>query len=224
MPKFYYAFLFLVGCAPAGVQMPVSQTTPQPQLAQTLIDSTALRRPLHLVFSWNFTEENARFSGRGSTRVEPPYKARLDLFGPRGETYLAAAAVGDELRLPENVNPALRSVVPPIALLWTALGVLRAPEGSRLELTEQRGDTLVVGYGRADEHWRFRAVQGRLQYAEWNGPNSGRRTVELRGSGAHRLPAVAVYRDWAAFRELTLTLEEVNEAAGFPPETWTPGL
>ena len=114
-------------------------------------------------------------------------------------------------------------MVPPVALLWSALGVLRAPVGATLELTHQSGDTLTVGYVRENERWRFRSVAGRLQYAEWNGPNAGRRTVELRGDGGHRLPAVAVYRDWQAFRELTLTLEQVNEAAPFSPDTWYPG-
>lgn len=213
----------LAACAPAAVQTPGPQGPPQPQLAQQLITATALQRPLQIVFAWTFTEENARFSGRGATRVEPPYRARLDLFGPRGETYLAAAAVGDTLRLPPNMATQLRSIVPPVALLWTALGVLRAPEGATLNSTAQRGDTLVLGYNRGDERWSFRSVAGRLQYAEWNGPNSGRRTVELRGTGAFSLPAVAVYRDWAAFRELTLTLEQANEAASFPADIWFPG-
>lgn len=172
------------------------------------------------MFAWTFSEQSARFNGRGSTRVEPPYRARLDLFGPRGETYLAAATVGDELRLPPNM-PA--NLIPPVALLWSAMGVLRVPEGATLELTHQSGDTLTVGYARAEERWRFRAVQGRLQYVEWNGPGAGRRTVELRGAAAHGLPQVAVYRDWAAFRELTLTLEQVNEVQAFPPDTWYPG-
>jgi hypothetical protein len=215
--------LALAGCASAPEQVPGPQTAPEPALAAALVDSTALRRPLHLVFSWTFTEENARFSGRGSTRVQPPHFARLDLFGPRGETYLAAAAVGDELRLPPALPDAMRSVVPPVALLWSALGVLRAPAGATLDLTRVAGDTTTVGYSRGAERWRFRALRGRLQYVEWNGPDAGRRTVELRGTGAHNLPAVAVYRDWAAFRELTLTLEQVNEAGVFPPETWQPG-
>lgn len=223
MLKQLLPLLFVGACAPATVQPPAAHDPPQPQMAQQLIDSTALRRPLHIVFSWTFTEENARFSGRGSTRVEPAYRARLDLFGPRGETYLAAAAVRDSLRLPPNMAPGLRSIVPPIALLWTALGVLRAPEGSTLTATVRRGDTLVVGYAREDERWSFRSVAGRLQYAEWNGPGSGRRTVELRGTGAFNLPAVAVYRDWAAFRELTLTLDQANEAASFPADIWFPG-
>lgn len=222
IPARMLLLLTLAGCGATNTP-PAPQAPPQPQLAQQLADSTALRRPLHLVFAWTFNEENARFSGRGSTRVEPPYKARLDLFGPRGETYLSAAAVGDELRLPPNLPPALAAIMPPTPLMWSALGVLRAPEGASLELTHQSGDTLIVGYGRGDEHWRFRSIRGRLQYVEWNGPNAGRRSVELRGEGSHRLPSVAVYRDWQAFRELTMTLEQANEAASFPPDTWYPG-
>ena len=221
MRKRFALLLLLTGCAPAAVQAP-ADGPPQPQLAQQLVDSSALERPLRLVFSWNYTEENARFSGRGATRVEPPYKARLDLFGPRGETYLSAAAVDDELRLPAGMAPGLRAMVPPIALLWTALSVLRAPEGATLASTQHRGDTLIVAYTRDQERWSFRAVGGRLQYAEWTGPQSGRKTVELRGSAAHNLPAVAVYRDWPAFRELTLTLDQVNEVASFPEDTWHP--
>jgi hypothetical protein len=215
--------LLLAGCAATGRTLPEAQSPPDPRIAQAVIDSTAIRQALHLVFSWNFTEENARFSGRGSTRVQRPYHARLDLFGPRGETYLAAAAVGDELRLPPTLPPAMKTVVPPVALLWSALGVVRAPAGATLDLTAQSGDTTVIGYVRENERWRFRVVRGRLQYAEWNGPGAGKRTVELRGSAANSLPGVAVYRDWQAFRELTLTLEQVNEAAEFPPETWQPG-
>ena len=215
--------VLLAGCASTSNVPPAHQTPLQPQLAQQLIDSTAVRRPLHLVFSWTYSDESARFAGRGSTRIEPSYKARLDLFGPRGETYLAAAAVGDELRLPPTLPAGLASIIPPPALLWSGLGVLRAPEGASLELTHQSGDTLTVGYGRGEEHWRFRSIGGRLQYAEWNGPNAGRRTITLRGTGAHGLPAVAVYRDLQAFRELTLTLEQVNEASPFPPDTWYPG-
>jgi hypothetical protein len=224
------ASIFLIAallgsCASAGLPPePPGQSAPDSGVAQAVIDSTTLRRPLHIVFAWTFTEQNARFSGQGAARVQPPYYARLDLFGPRGETYLAAAAAGDSLRLPPALNPAMRAVIPPVALLWSALGVLRAPEGAALDLTRQAGDTTVVGYSRGDERWRFRAVRGKLQYAEWNGPDAGRRTVELRGVGAQGLPAVAVYRDWAAFRELTLTLERANEVAAFPPETWQPGF
>jgi hypothetical protein len=35
------------------------------------------------------------------------------------------------------------------------------------------------------------------------------------------MPAESVYRDWAAFRELNTTLEQVNESSAFPPDTWT---
>lgn len=193
---------------------------PIPQLAQNLVDSTAIRRPLHLIFSWTFTEQSARFTGKGSTRVEPQYKARLDLFGPRGETYLAAAAIGDELRLPPGA-PA--NLIPPVGLLWSAMGVFRPPPGATLESTHQTGDTLTLGYSLANERWRFRSIRGRLQYVEWNGPG-GLREVKLEGEMRHGLPKIAVYRDHTAFRELSLTLDQVNEAAPFPPDIWDPRI
>ena len=194
----------------------------QPQLAQQLIEATTPRAPIHAVFAWSLTaENNARFSGRGSLRMAPHYMARQDLFGPRGETLLASAVVGDEVRFPPNVADFVREMMPPVALSWAVAGVLRPPAAATLELTSQSGDTVTLGYARGDEHWRFRAVQNQLEYAEWTGAN-GRHTVTLTGPRNSGLPQVAVYRDLRAFRELTLTLEKVNEAAPFPADIWQP--
>jgi hypothetical protein len=113
-----------------------------------------------------------------------------------------------------------QDLLPPVSLMWGTIGVLRPAPGAELELTRQTGDTLVIGYGRGEEHWRYKLVAGRVRHVEWNGPGSGRRTVEMRGAAAYRLASEAVYRDWAAFRELKLTLEQVNESSSFPPETW----
>ncbi len=188
-----------------------------PQLAQQVIDSTAPRRPLRVVFSWSYKDESMRFSGRGALRVEPPYKARTDLFGPRGETLMRSVVIADTLQVPPGVPEGL---LPPVSLGWATMGVLRPEPGARLELTAVNGDTLTIGYVRDNEHWRYRLIGGRMRYAEWQGPGASKRSIELRGSSSNGLPAEAVYRDWAAFRELTTTVEEVNESASFPPETW----
>lgn len=158
-----------------------------------------------------------RFSGRGAARVEPPYKARTDLFGPRGETLLRSVVIGDQISIPPGLP---QDLLPPVALGWATMGILRAPAGSTLELTRTNGDTLTIGYGRAQEHWRFRFIGGRMRYAEWQGPAASKRTVELKGETKFGLPAQANYRDWAAFRELTITVEEVNESPAFPLDTW----
>jgi hypothetical protein len=158
-----------------------------------------------------------RFNGRGALRVEPPYRGRTDLFGPRGETLLRSVVIGDEVQLPAGVPEGL---IPPVALGWAQMGVVRAPAGAQLELTRMSGDTLTIGYVLDKEHWRFRLVGGQLRYAEWEGPGAGRKSVELRGQSSHGLPKESVYKDWAAFRELTTTVEEINESASFPPDTW----
>jgi len=77
-------------------------------------------------------------------------------------------------------------------------------------------------YRDAGEQWRFELVAGRLRRAEWIRSDGARQTVELKGEGAFRLPREAVYRDWAAYTELTLTLDEVEPVDAFPPETWSP--
>jgi hypothetical protein len=188
-----------------------------PQLAQQAVDSTAPTRPLRIIYSWSYQDESMRFSGRGSLRVEPPYRGRTDLFGPRGETLVRSVVIGDEMEIPAGLP---QGVLPPVSLMWSTIGVLRAPVGAGLELTRQSGDTLVIGYGQDEEHWRYKLVGGRVRHAEWNGPRASRRTVEMRGTADFRLPREVVYRDWAAFRELKLTLEEVHESTPFPPETW----
>ena len=208
----------MAGCASAGGEVPDGEIVGT--YADEASRSTVPERPLHIVFAWSLQEREARFSGEGVARFEPPARARLDLFGPRGETVLAAALVELELRLPPGVTDA---PLPPPALLWSALGIFRAPEGATLVGTRRDGSRTTLVYEAGAQRWRFELEDGRLRSAEWTGPGQGRRTVELGGAGSHGLPANATYRDWPAFTELKLTLEEANEVDGFPSDTWTPG-
>ncbi len=194
----------------------------QPVLREVETDAvraTAPGPPLRIVFDWTVREADARFAGRGVARVQGPYHARLDLFGPRGEGYLSAAVVDDDLRLP--VSPA--AALPPAPLLWSVLGVFRPPAGAALVATTREGESARLEYERDGGRWAFELVGGRLRRAEWNRPDGGRYTVELKGDGPSGLPQRAVYRDWAAFTELTLELDEVERVESFPPEIWTPG-
>lgn len=183
------------------------------------VAGTALDQPLHVLFSWTLNEPDGRFSGRGATRLQPPSRARLDLFGPRGEAYLTAALVDMELRLPRGAPD---TALPPPALLWAALGVFRPPPDARLTGTAREGESTRLDYARDDERWTFRLEAGRLRSAEWV-RRDGRRTVELEGETQHGLPRRTVYRDWPAFRELRLTVDEVNESEGFLDEIWRIG-
>jgi hypothetical protein len=212
--------LATAGCASGGASAGPQAGPPVQEYATEAERATAPAQPLHIVFSWSLQERDGRFSGRGSTRMEPPGRARLDLFGPRGETYLSAALVDTVLRLPPNVQDA---PLPPAGLLWAALGIFRPPAGARLTGSARTGATTRLDYARGEERWTFRLEGDQLRYAEWVGPGDGRRTVELEGSGANRIPQRAVYRDWPAFRELRLTLEEVNATNGFPADIWEIG-
>jgi hypothetical protein len=184
------------------------------------VAATAPERPLHILFSWSLQEQDGRFSGKGSTRLEPPQRARVDLFGPRSEAYLSAALVEMDLRLPPGVQDV---PLPPPALFWAALGVFRPPAGARLTGSAKQGTTLRLDYAQGEERWSFRFESEKLRHAEWTGPGEGRRTVELEGAAEYDLPRQASYRDWRAFRELRLTLDEASETNGFPADIWTIG-
>lgn len=212
------AALGIGACAPkAGeIRGPASYA-----LEQEAIAATAPEIPLQIVFDWTAREREARYSGRGAARVQPPYRARLDLFGPRGERYLSAALVDGDLRVPTGVA---RDLVPPAPLLWSVLGVFTPPSGATLAASDEREGRIRLEYrGAAGDRWRFEIVEGRLRTAEWTSANGARHSVELSGDAPAGLPRVAVYRDWAGFNELTMTLDDVEHVEPFPPEIWEPG-
>lgn len=217
------AALLLAACATGGAR--VAPAAPGTQPPDTLLvraaeDSTAPRVPVRIRFDWKLTDRDARFSGRGAARVAPPYHARLDLFGPRGETYLVAGLVDMDLRLPPGASA--DAPVPPPAFLWSSLGVFRPPAAPLVAARQGADGTLDLEFSRGEDHWRFTFVHYRLRHAEWTGA-TGRQTVEIDAGGPLGLPGKAVYRDWTAFRELTLTLDQADEVDAFPSGIWTPG-
>lgn len=189
------------------------------EVEREAIEATVPDRPLRVVFDWRVLERDARFTGKGVARVQPPYHARLDLFGPRGESYLSAAAVDGELRLPPSVSMA---AIPPVPLLWSALGIFLPPQGARLVVATRDGEKSRLEYEDNGARWRFELVGNRMRKAEWVRPDGARATVELKGNGPFGIPNEAVYRDWAAFTELTLKSDEVESVGPFPPEIWRP--
>lgn len=212
------ALLSLIGCASAAPEP--DRRVIQPGVEERVVAETAPARSRRTVFDWTFRDRDARFTGKGVARTEPAYRGRLDLFGPRGEGYLQAVLIGDSLRLPSGVAAA---PLPPPALLWSTLGVVRPPRGVELVHATAGDDRTELVYSAGDERWRYVLSGGRLQLAEHDRPKLGRETVELEYKEGLAVPARSVYRDWAAFRELVLTVDEVNDVDTFPPETWTLG-
>ncbi len=113
--------------------------------------------------------------------------------------------------------------MPAPTLLWTALGVLHPPADAQLTAARRSGAETRLEYARGNERWKFTVVGNAVRHAEMQPAGGGRYTVDLKGEGARGLPKQAVYRDYAAFRELTLTLDRADEAQPFPPDTWSPG-
>lgn len=215
----------LVAACAGRAAAPVPGNGPGPASIDTAAATTAasenrLDGPVRVVFDWSLQEREGRFSGQGVTRVAPPDRARLDLFGPRGEGYLSAAFIGGEVLLPRNVQSA---PLPPPELLWSALGVFQPPPGATLVATRNAAPRLTLEYTAADQRWRYDFENGTLRSVEWTAPGNNRRTVVLEGSSDHGLPARAVYRDWPAFVELRMNLKEASSVDGFPPDTWRVG-
>jgi hypothetical protein len=125
-----------------------------------------------------------------------------------------------ELRMPPG---APEELLPPPALFWATIGVFRPPPSAELVSTRRDSTQTELRYRSGQENWTFALRDGRLQRVEWQGPAQGRQTVEIQGYDERGLPKRVVYRDWPAFRELSLTLTEAYEVDSFPDDIWRPG-
>ncbi len=214
-PSAVPAVLLAAACATGG---DFATGEPAPRIAERLVAATAPAQPVHVEFDWSLRDREARFTGAGVARVQPPYRGRLDLFGPRGEAYLVAAIEAEQMYLPPGADA---QALPPAALLWAALGVLYPPTGATLVGTSTTADgETQLEYARGGERWRFRLRDDMLRSAEWQSGSDGRRTVELQGTVDPGLPQRALYRDWVAFRELELTIRTVEVSDAFSDDVF----
>lgn len=209
------AALLITGCAARGIP-----ATLDPVTAEAAIAATAPQTPIQVIFQWRALDGDARFNGEGVARIQPPYQARLDLFGPRGDTYLSAALVAGEVRLPPGVQA---GQIPPSALMWAVLGVVAPPAGAVLAGTREDGGRSELYYEVDGGVLRYVIEGDRLRSARWEG-RSQRMSVDLRGEAAHGLATQATYRDVTAVTELMLNLESVDEMEPFSPDIWRPGF
>ncbi len=207
---------------PAPPPEPAPPPVNAPRTALALEAHTALTEPIRVVFGWQLNESGTHVKGRGVARIEPPYRARLDLFLNNGETVVRAALVDGDLRLPPG---APTDLLPPPDLMWSVLGVFRPGT-----------DAALVGAERVDGggvllHYRYGDGRGldvrvveqsvrRLEVLDRGGHTVER--VELGFDGSGRYPEEATYRDLSAFRELKLTRESVERVEPYPPDIWNP--
>jgi hypothetical protein len=206
----------LAATASCGGTASLADAPPDPESEVRLEAATQPTHRLEVLFDWSVQDREARMSGRGVLRLDRGERGRVDLFGVRGETLAAAIVEGETMRVVPTVAA---SLLPPPALLWSALGVFRRPADAPLTATRASDDGVLLEYSRDGARWLFRFEQDVLRSTEWTA-GSGRRTVVLTGSAGFGLPQQAVFRDWAEFRELNLSVTDVQEKTVFDADTW----
>jgi len=191
------------------------------QLANSAAASSSLDAPYRIVFEWTLNEPGTRLRGRGVARVEPPYRARLDLFLANGERVAAAAIVGDDYRVAADG----RAELPPAAMLWGTLGVFRpgdlsALRGGRWEsngLAELRYQNMAGG------ELVYRLSGNRIERMEVLRGERASEEVRLVRVDGERFPREATYRHLEEVRELRIYLEEVDHVETYPSDIWNLG-
>jgi len=208
------------GPAPVPAAGSASAAADPDSIAAALRRATLPSSPKQAQFGWSLDEAGSRFNGRGVARYHAPDRFRLDLFGPRGETVLAAALVGETPRVPAAVTE--RFKLPSPALLWAAVGVVRPPSAARLTSATDEGGRVTVRYDLgAEGTLEYRARGGRLESLRRLKGSAVQESVDLDRAAGGALKS-ARYRDWIALRNLNLTLESSTDAATFPDDVWSP--
>lgn len=212
-----------VGCAGSALQsapaLPRSDLDAQVRIAG---EASRIARPVQLIFAWRAREPGFRDDGFGVARLEPPGKARLDLFLDNGETAATAALVDDDLRVPAALPLEL---VPPPALLWAALGVFRPGAGVQTLEGRRAGAAMEMRFGLPGGNLlRFRMHDLRVvEAAVLEGGAEVERVVIAWSEEESAYPAEATYRNLRDYRELELRLESFEHVDPFPTHIWDPG-
>ena len=163
-----------------------------------------------IVFQWELHDGDILARGDGVARVASPDSVRMDFFLGGGFGGGGAILIGDSLQVPGP--DMIRKLVPPRPLLWASLGKFDVPADRdttvRVDAGLVRADIGIPPRWRATFHGdtltRLERVDGnRLQ--EW---------VE-RGVGG-----MVEYRNEAARRSLSLTIQRSDVVAPFDPSIW----
>lgn len=215
-----FVLVAAAGCGPKRLAVlgPLSDAA---QTARSFEDRTRLVEPVRIDFAWELSESGSRVSGVGVARLEPPYRARLDLFLNNDETVLTAALVDDELRLPAGSPD---DILPPVDLMWATLGVFRPMRETRFvggDRLEGGAERLRYRYADGTElHYEVGA--GLVRALELLEGESVVQWVRLTSDVGDRYPTAATYRNLVDYRELKITRKSVTVTDGFNPGIWDP--
>jgi len=210
----------LAGCGPKRLAV-LGPIDDPGRSADALSGQSRLTEPARIDFSWELNEAGKRLKGVGVARVEPPYRARLDLFLDNGETVMAAALIDDDLRLPEGAPD---DILPPVELMWGTLGVFRPVAGARLlggDRLEGTGQRLRYQAG-AGQEIHFEVDGDAVQGLDLLQGSSVVQWVRLEQTDRERFPGTATYRNLVDYRELKITRTGVRPSEAFDPGIWDP--
>jgi hypothetical protein len=196
-----------LGCAPRARPLagaPTSAALPAAQL-----------RPGYqrVTFRWEFSDGDVGFKGEGVARVAAPDSARLDFFVNNGLGGGYAVLIGDRLIVPKGAEQ-IRRVLPPVPLLWAALGRLALPPAPDTTIRSE-GRLLRADVG-TSPRWRVTFEGTRL--ADLTRIDDGR-VAERVSRGAD---GEVQYEHLTAHRTLSLTNLASAPAAGFDAAIWRP--
>lgn len=212
--------LTLAGCASAPAQPP----GPPVDIGRVVSDAgsrTSLDVPYRLVFDWSSTEAGSRISGSGVARIEPPARARLDLFASNGERTAAAALDGDDLQVASGAQ----TYVPAPSILWSALGVFRPARGNALMGGRQfpNGDIEARYLSPNGEEVLYRLRDDRVIRIDIRRDGDAIEEIVVERVEGERFPRAATYRHLAEVRELRINLVSAENVETYPTDIWTLG-
>jgi len=212
--------LTTLACAGGSLGSPIPSVDVD-QVVSRIERANPFPTPTRVVFEWSIREPNLRLDGLGVARLEPPARARLDLFLGNGESVLVAALVDDDLRVPEGTP---LQIVPSPPLLWASLGVFRPGRGVVLLGAEELDDgRLRLRYRLPDgDELRYELEDGRLIGVELRDDGNAVHRVTLDREGQGELPSEANYRNLSSFRELKITVGAVEREDEYPSHIWYP--
>ncbi len=191
----------LVACAPrvrplTGIPGPVALPATQ------LPDGHA-----RLIFRWVYDDPIFGAKGEGVARLAPPDSVRLDFFVDGGVGSGGAILIADSLKTAAEDG---RRYLPPVPLLWAALGVLRVTGADTTMRID--GDTVRAEIG-VGEVFRMAFVGRRMVTMSRIEGGRLREQVTLDSSRI-------AYRNFAARRRLTLTEVRRVPDAPYDPAIW----
>ena len=162
-----------------------------------------------VVFRWDYVDQALAAKGEGVARIAAPDSVRLDFFLDGGLGGGFAIVVGDSVSTPGGDD--VRRYLPPVSLLWAALGRLAVPALPDT-VAKVDGGALRADIGR-DPTWRVTFVGDRLTRLERI--VDGRRLEWVGRNGSE-----VRYQNERASRSLTLRISSTDEAPPFDPAIW----